>query len=276
MDDLAAVGERELARHCQPQFVWDAEVRRWPHDILAGLIGREGKVVLEPERCREFCGRLERLIRAYHDRKGMAYDRMRGGDGRKRTTTMQAEIGIFAAKVREVAAAPEGSDLQFIGIGTYIHELEDDTNDYLDDHLMTYSYRRCPDAMPSSISKLGLPELIVFLEDAGAQISKRRGRAGCPIEYALVDKLCDLWLEATGELPRRINLPRNRGKDGSKGVESGRFLAFCRAVVAAVENGHPYVGGEIEKRLSHIVRRVMDEKKPGDAAASNLGAAYRL
>lgn len=268
MDDLTPVSERELARHFLPQTIWGAEVRRWSLDVLTDLIDLVGKVTLGPERRRELCLPLESHMLVFHYGKMDMHVRVEGSDRGKRTTAMRAEIDALAAAVRKIAASPEGSELRWYGMDKHIHEVEADTDSYLDELLTDYAYLRWPKAMPSSIAKLGLPELIAFLDDAGARILVRRGCAGCPIEYALVDKLYDLWLCATGQPPRRSHRPGNPEKPGSRGIETGRFLAFCRAVLGAIETEQPYAGGDIEQRLSQIVRNVIDERN----GAQNAGA----
>lgn len=119
------------------------------------------------------------------------------------------------------------------------------------------------------VDELDLSVMIEVVETALALIICRRGPAGYPIARGLVDRLYDLCCRATDQRPRRsFGHPRGVKLCAAGGVETGWFLTFCRAVLAAIEQGQPYAGVG-HRNLAKIVRTVIDERKATQAQATD-------
>ena len=272
MGTLTAVDERALVAHSLPEHGWVAEECRWPvlelelDDLIDSIPG----VASDPERRRELGIFVPRLMLACHDAKLAGHER-RGANQCKLTTAMQSEFETLASKVHQIIASPEDSDLRWIGIAVHIEKLSVAGRNFFEMWLSDHCrLRRANDSLYTlgSITQLDLAQFIDVIDEVRDTIELRPGSAGCPADRMLVEGLYDLWLYATGQPPRRSHRPGNPEKPGSRGIETGRFLAFCRGVLAAVETGQPYAGGDIAKRLSQIVRTVIDERK----RARNAGA----
>ena len=123
------------------------------------------------------------------------------------------------------------------------------------------------------VDDLDLSVMIEVVETALAVIICRRGPAGYLIAHGLVDRLYDLCCRATNQRPRRsFGHPRGVKLCAAGGVETGWFLTFCRAVLAAIEQGQPFAGVG-HRNLAKIVRTVIDEETARIAAASTVQGA---